>query len=344
MGSSSSPIASASNFSSIPFPNPRIRIHVSYHYNQKFQVTNKKLFSNAAAVLVAAPTRPRRLTRLQVNLVKCSSSSNGNQNETGSSLEDILSGMVDERVEQLFNKEENRVLLDGLEKATHRVEMAKKQLAEIQRQELEAKLLRDYVNKLQSTTSQLKIAECQKEILDAKAMVEEAERALIGGSGGEEDSFTAVKIQSVDRNEERLESVKAASISAIVGTLAGLPLSLTRITAISDLILPLGITCVSCALFGVTFRYAVRRNLDDIHLKSGTSAAFGVVKGLATLGAEPGLELDTDSLLSTALDGAVYVSENLLIFFLAGIGLDFCMKVGFLSQFPIDTSISNTNT
>ena len=113
--------------------------------------------------------------------------------------------------------------------------------------------------------------------------------------------------------------------------------------------------------------------MDDIHLKSGTSAAFGVVKGitvqkwmisanvliimgvifmayssgnvgLATLGAEPGLELDTDSLLSTALDGAVYVSENLLIFFLAGIGLDFCMKVGFLSQFPIDTSISNTNT
>lgn len=158
MGSSSSPIASTFNFSSIPFPNPRIRFHVSYQYNQKFQVTNKKVFKkNAAAVSLAAPTRIRRLTRVQVNLVKCSSSSssNENQSETGSSLEDILSGMVDERVEQLLNREENRVLLDGLEKATHRVEMAKKELAEIQRQELEAKLLRDYVNKVHSTTSQV---------------------------------------------------------------------------------------------------------------------------------------------------------------------------------------------
>ena len=65
------------------------------------------------------------------------------------------------------------------------------------------------------------------------------------------------------------------------------------------------INFVSCGLFGVTFRYAVRRDLDNIQLKTGTSAAFGFVKGLATLGRGPPLEFDTGSLLSHAFDGVL---------------------------------------
>lgn len=63
--------------------------------------------------------------------------------------------MVDEKVEQLLKREENRVLLDGLEKATLRVEIAKKELAEIERQELEAKLLKDYITQLEIRTSEV---------------------------------------------------------------------------------------------------------------------------------------------------------------------------------------------
>lgn len=65
--------------------------------------------------------------------------------------------------------------------------------------------------------------------------------------------------------------------------------------------------------------------------------------GLATLGAGLHLELDTGNLFSIARDGAFCISENLLIFFFAGIGLDFCMKLGVVSPFPIDKSISNTS-
>lgn len=62
---------------------------------------------------------------------------------------------MDERVEELLNREENRGLLDGLEKASQRVEMAKRELAEIEKQELEAKLMREYVNQLESRASEV---------------------------------------------------------------------------------------------------------------------------------------------------------------------------------------------
>lgn len=123
---------------------------------------------------------------------------------------------------------------------------------------------------------QLKIAECQKDISEARAMIEEAERSL----SVSDDASRGTDGDTINRDEERVESIKAASISAVVGTLAALPISLSRITSYSELILPLSITFISCALFGVTFRYAVRRDLDNFQLKSGTSAAFGFVKGI----------------------------------------------------------------
>ncbi|KAG7952819.1 hypothetical protein I3843_12G077800 [Carya illinoinensis] len=281
----------------------------------------------------AASSRPRLLT------VKC-----GNSSDQSGNLKDALSGMVDKRVEELLNREENKNLLDGLEKASQRVEMAKRELAEIERQEIEAKQMRNYVNQLESRASE--IEECQREILEAREMVEEAERSLTPNEEGIEggDASVEKEREEIDRNEERLESIKAAFISAIVGTFAGLPISFTQATSSSQLILPIAINFVSCALFGVTFRYTVRRDLDNAQLKTGTSAAFGLVKGLAMLGSGPPLELNTGSFLSHAFDGAVYVSENLLLFLFAGVGLDYCFKARLLSPFPKKISVSSTNS
>lgn len=122
-----------------------------------------------------------------------------------------------------------------------------------------------------------KIEECQKEILEARGMIEAAERSLAQSEGG--NAIRDGEDGGLDRDEERLESVKAASISAIVGTLAGLPIFLNQVTSTSQLLVPTVITFISCALFGVTFRYTIRRDLDNIQLKTGTSAAFGFVKG-----------------------------------------------------------------
>ncbi|XP_026391505.1 uncharacterized protein LOC113287060 [Papaver somniferum] len=261
-------------------------------------------------------------------VVKCSSSENGG-------LKDVVSGLVDQRVEELLNKEENKVLLDGLTKANQRVELAKKELAEFDKKQFEDVQMKNYVNQLESRTSE--IEECQREILEAKAMIREAELSLSGKIDDADDVLEEndKNVVEVDKNTERLESVKAASIAAVIGTIAAIPISLSQVTGITELILPLGITFVSCALFGVTFRYTIRRDLDDSHLKSGVSAAFACVKGLAVLEAGPPLELDTQSFLSHAVDGAVHVAENMLIFVFASVALDFCFKMRLLSPFPV---------
>uniref|UniRef100_A0A7N2KVL4 Uncharacterized protein n=1 Tax=Quercus lobata TaxID=97700 RepID=A0A7N2KVL4_QUELO len=105
-----------------------------------------------------------------------------------------------------------------------------------------------------------KIAECQRQILLAGEMVEEAKHSLGLDVDGikDGDAFLEKESEEIDRNEERVESIKAAFISALL-----------RI------------------VFGVTFRYTIRRDLDNIQLKTGTSAAFGFVKGLAMLGSGP---------------------------------------------------------
>lgn len=72
-------------------------------------------------------------------------------------MKDALAGLVDERVDEILNREENKVLLDGLEKASQRVELAKRELAEIEKQELEAKQMRDYITQLESKASEVSL-------------------------------------------------------------------------------------------------------------------------------------------------------------------------------------------
>ncbi|CAH9092717.1 unnamed protein product [Cuscuta epithymum] len=260
--------------------------------------------------------------------IRCIGGDGSSENGNTRILNDALASVMDAKVEELLGREENRVLLQELEKATRRVEIAKQELAEIKRLEIEATVTRDYVNRLEKSASE--IAECQRDISEAKAMLEEAEQSLNSG-----EDMRGVVSKAMTKNDERMESVKAALISAVVGTIAGLPISLARITTIHELILPSAITFVSCALFGVTFRYAVRRDLDNFQLKSGTSAAFGFVKGLATLSDGSALELDDPvNLFSHAL----YVTENVLVFLFAAIGLDLCFKLRILSPYPVDKS------
>lgn len=57
--------------------------------------------------------------------------------------------------------------------------------------------------------------------------------------------------------------------------------------------------------------------------------------GLAELEAGPPLEFTLGSILSHAVEGSVFVSENLFIFVFAAVGLDYCFKMRLLSPFPI---------
>jgi hypothetical protein len=88
--------------------------------------------------------------------MKCRSSSSKNSEENND-LKNALSGMMGEQVEQLLSREENKVLFDNLQKASQRVEIAKTQLAFIQKQELALKHFKDYTQQLQGNAFQVKV-------------------------------------------------------------------------------------------------------------------------------------------------------------------------------------------
>lgn len=92
-------------------------------------------------------------------VVKCSSNNQQADSASGGgdngSLKNALSNIVDKRVEELLGKEENRDMLDKLNKASERVQLAKKELADIQRQEVEAQMMRKYIDELEAKTSEV---------------------------------------------------------------------------------------------------------------------------------------------------------------------------------------------
>ncbi|XP_073106396.1 uncharacterized protein [Elaeis guineensis] len=221
-------------------------------------------------IAVSIPLRPLLQPR-------CSAGDGeGTEEQQPSRAKDVLSGMVGDRVEELLRREENRALLDGLEEASRRVDRAREALADIERQEAEALRAKEYIRQLESRESE--IAESQRDLLEARAMVEEAQHSL--SSNIDENNSGDILAEETDKDVERLESLKAASISSVVGMLASLPISLYQATSFPQLLLHLATVFISCALFGVTFRYAVRRDLDNIQLKTGAPAAFGFVKGI----------------------------------------------------------------
>ncbi|KAL6845996.1 hypothetical protein ACP4OV_023444 [Aristida adscensionis] len=254
----------------------------------------------------------------------------GEAAEGGAAAAAWLSSAVGDKVDELLRREENRALLDGVEAAERRVERARAALADIERQEDAARLAREEVRRLEQRRDE--IAESQRELLQAREMIDEAQRSL--SSSLEGGSFGDVSSGDIDEDIERIESVKAAAVSSIVGALASLPISFYEVHNLPELFVQSSIVFISCALFGVTFRYAVRRDLDNIQLKTGAPAAFAVVRGLAMLESGRTFELSTDTLISVAVDGAVNVVENIFVFLPAAIALDFFFKMRLLSPFP----------
>ena len=69
------------------------------------------------------------------------------------------------------------------------------------------------------------------------------------------------------QDADRIESGKAAAVAGAAGTLASLPFLLSEYGTGAEAVLGLAGLAASCLLFGVTYRYAVRQDLDRGHLK-----------------------------------------------------------------------------
>lgn len=78
-----------------------------------------------------------------------------------------------------------------------------------------------------------------------------------------------------------MESGKAAAVAAAGGLAGYLPFFLLS-SPPSGLqgLLSLGAAVAGCVLFGVTYRYAVRQDENNLQLRGGAVAAFALVKSI----------------------------------------------------------------
>ena len=140
--------------------------------------------------------------------------------------------------------------------------------------------------------------------------------------------------EDVDEDAERVESGKAAAIAGVAATLAAGPLTLSTATALGtpEALLSAAAVFASGALFGIVFRYALRRDVNNPHLRGGVVAAFGLVRGCAQ---GETLLLDGTGLAAEKFaQAALLAGESVLVFALAGAALDVALSRSWLSTFP----------
>ena len=136
---------------------------------------------------------------------------------------------------------------------------------------------------------------------------------------------------------ERIESVKAGILSSAVFGVIESVIFLAhsfftielgngfvkwQIISIIDLGFHLAIAFVSGFLFGVTYRYIIRRDRNS-HLQDGAVLAFGLIRGLALIEA-------TDLNLFLWL---LLMFESIIAFAIARLSLDFALKFKLIKPF-----------
>ncbi|MDB9375606.1 hypothetical protein [Nodularia sphaerocarpa] len=135
---------------------------------------------------------------------------------------------------------------------------------------------------------------------------------------------------------ERLESLKAGIIGGVCLCVAFLITSVVN-TLVLARYFPLfaslqidinwrwwlsgGIAAFSGLLFGVTYRYIIRKDQNP-QLKSGGVLAFGLVRGLTQI-----------DCAKTILPGLVLAGESVLWFAIGAIALDSTIQIGWIKPF-----------
>ena len=140
---------------------------------------------------------------------------------------------------------------------------------------------------------------------------------------------------------ERIESVKAGTVAAIIGT------GISFMFVVFDTLLMgqevtqaclfhaiqrLAVAAVCCFLFGVTYRYIVRQDPNP-HLKSGAVGAFALTRSLGQLETVELSALSMDQALPVALP----IAESFGLFLTVRLVLDWGLKQQWFQPFSSNT-------
>jgi len=255
-------------------------------------------------------------------------------------------GIAQVTKDMLLADPETAEQLKRYEQALARVEAAKAAAAELEdifaqgRKELAAQQEVDAAarNKADEMLAQAEIEAAEKLVLAAQLEAAAAERRAL-----------SLKSQIVD-DAERIESAKAGVLAIIGGLAVVAPLLIASQVegsgaATTDPVtlgLTVTSTLASCFLFGPTYRYAVRYDSSNSHLRGGVVAAFGLVRAaanaeaLATASAAGPLDLDT-----VVGPGLLYAGESMLLFAFAATALEAAFKWGWIKRFGMPAGTSS---
>ena len=93
---------------------------------------------------------------------------------------------------------------------------------------------------------------------------------------------------------------------------------------------------MSCAAFGVTYRYAVRRDVENSELKGGVVGAFGLARGLSAADVylrAASLEGDLD--VASYAQAALLAGQGVLTFAFAALALEQAFERGIVKPFGV---------
>ncbi|BFI24873.1 hypothetical protein MPTK2_1g15710 [Marchantia polymorpha subsp. ruderalis] len=280
-----------------------------------------------------------------ITSVRCRAEAEGGEGaDVAKQFEQILQNeatknLVESLAEKVMQDEESKALLQDLAAATERVEKAKLEMERTNRLEQEILYVENQMARIiaEQNLADSLVAEVEKDVQDAEQELRAAELALVTArAGGVTENQKVDSETSYDKDLDRLESGKAAAVSAIAGTLSSLPFLLVSGDEFGiGPLLSTGGVIASCALYGVTYRYIIRRDLDNIHLKSGAAVAFALVRGIAQVDAvsmQVGFPAQgAEKVLMASLNA----SESLFIFIFATLAMDFCMTRSIFSPYPV---------
>jgi len=221
--------------------------------------------------------------------------------------------VASEAIEKLKTSNENE-LRETFKKTTDRVVSAQSEAESAAMDEL----------KIQEERMRRAEENLRKAAEETKRLREEG----LEGSGGNE----AERRQKKDL--DRIESAKAGTISAIGGVLLSLPLDLSQFSGNAfNQFADVGATALSCALFGIVYRYAVRENIDDFQLKGGVVGAFGLVRGVGQ--AEVFMDVASNNgeiSFEAFAQAAAICGESVLVFLFAGLCVEAAMTREFVAR------------
>ena len=154
------------------------------------------------------------------------------------------------------------------------------------------------------------------------------------------EEFLPVNFGMLQSDPDRIESLKTAAVSGMAAglTAAGI-LGIRRILALgieealqsilsglggSSFGVGVAIAALSGSLFGITYRYAIRRD-RNLQINLGVILAFALVRGLALVNVAAALSLGGWPFLTGVL-------ESLLIFAMAGTALEIAFQLKWIAK------------